>query len=123
MKLYADHPARRARQMTADLLALLIVFATEVRERVLRLRAPGEGLVDAGGRLSGTFDSAATADDVPLGPDGHDLLALRALVTQPLSRLASAGPVGAGRRTGDPETVAGLATRELRKLGLHPPAS
>lgn len=200
MKLYADQPARRARQATADLVALLIVFATvwlatEVRERVLRLRAPGQGLVDAGSGLSGTFDAAAdNADDVPLvgrpladalhtgsaggarlseagrwqieaveslalwltvaliavpvtlllivwlprrvryareagaairlrdqGPDGHDLLALRALITQPLSRLASAGPVGAGWRTGDPETVADLAGRELRRLGLRPP--
>ncbi|WP_436497134.1 hypothetical protein [Actinokineospora sp. HUAS TT18] len=200
MKLYADHPIRRARQLGADLVALVILLAavwlaTEVREQVLRLRAPGQGLVDAGNGLRGTFDSAAdNADDVPLvgrqladalhtgsaggarlseagqwqieaveslafwltvaliavpatlllivwlprrvryvreadaavrlrdqGPAGQDLLALRALMTQPLSRLASAGPVGEGWRTGDPATVAGLATRELRRLGLHPP--
>ncbi|SDD66037.1 hypothetical protein [Actinokineospora iranica] len=75
MKLYADHPARRTRQAAADLAAVaLLIFAgwlaTEVREQVLRLRAPGDGLVTAGTRLSGTFDSAAdNADDVP----GHVL--------------------------------------------------
>jgi hypothetical protein len=55
------------------------------------------------------------------GQDGQDLLALRALMTQPLSRLAKAKAVGSGWRSGDPATVSGLAARELRRLGLRPP--
>jgi hypothetical protein len=60
------------------------------------------------------------------GPAGRDLLALRALATQPLRRLATLGPdVAAAWRDGDPSTVDALAALELRGLGLRPrrPAS
>jgi hypothetical protein len=64
MKLYADRPFRRAVQMTGDLFALaLTVFAVwlavEVHTQVMRLRTPGDRLIDAGSGLRGTFDSAA----------------------------------------------------------------
>jgi hypothetical protein len=51
---------------------------------------------------------------------GSDLLALRALATQPLRRLSTvdADPVAAWRR-GDPGTVAALANLELKRLGLR----
>jgi len=51
---------------------------------------------------------------------GRDLLALRALASQPLRRLAPLGadPVGAWRR-GDEPTVEALAALELRTLGLR----
>jgi hypothetical protein len=74
------------------------------------------------------------------GSAGNDLLALRALTNQPLSRLlprhptqgrllprhptqgrlstVDPDPVAAWRR-GDPETVAALAALELRRLGLR----
>ncbi|GAA3042839.1 hypothetical protein [Actinokineospora globicatena] len=54
-----------------------------------------------------------------LGAPGHDMLALRALTTQPFTRLATAGPVGDGWRSGDPEAVRVLARLELRRLGLR----
>ncbi|WP_281689280.1 hypothetical protein [Pseudonocardia thermophila] len=51
-----------------------------------------------------------------------DLLALRAITRQPVRRLlkVSADPAAAWRK-GDPEVVAGLATLELRRLGLRKP--
>lgn len=53
-------------------------------------------------------------------PAGRDLLALRALATQPLRRLAVLGPdpVDAWRR-GEESTVDALAALELRSLGLR----
>ena len=54
------------------------------------------------------------------GGAGRDLLALRALATQPLRRLSKVDddPVAAWRQ-GDPEVVAALAGLELRRLGLR----
>jgi hypothetical protein len=54
------------------------------------------------------------------GAAGLDLLALRALASQPLRRLSTVDedPVAAWRR-GDPETVAALAALELKRLGLR----
>ncbi|MDQ3576298.1 MAG: hypothetical protein M3443_01555, partial [Actinomycetota bacterium] len=75
MRLYAERPVRRLRQLAADLGAVLVLViavlaATEARDAVLEFRAPGAGLVDAGNRLSGTFNSAAdNADDVPVVGD------------------------------------------------------
>jgi hypothetical protein len=55
-----------------------------------------------------------------LGVDGHDLLALRALATQPLPRLAAAGEVTTGWRERDPGVISKLAGWELERLGLNP---
>ncbi|WP_410597947.1 hypothetical protein [Amycolatopsis sp. lyj-23] len=199
MQLYAERPMRRTAQLVSDLLAvLLVVFAvwlgTSVYDQVLKLRAPGAGLVDAGTGLRGTFDSAAdTADRIPLvggalakalhggsnvgtqltdagrwqiesvenlawwlaaviivlpvlalvvtwlplrwhftrrataaarlralGDDGLDLLALRALATQPLHRLASVGEVANGWRERDRDVIEKLAGHELARHGLAP---
>ncbi|MEC3976164.1 hypothetical protein [Amycolatopsis sp. H20-H5] len=198
MKVYADRPLRRSAQLLADLLALAFAgfavwLGVRVHTEVLRLRAPGDGLVDAGSGLRGTFDSAAdSAGGVPLigdalakalhtgsdagtkladagrwqidavenlawwmaflliaipvlfllatwlplrwrfvraasaaarlgalGDDGLDLLALRALVTQPLPRLAAAGAVTTGWRDRDPAVIAELARWELQRHGLR----
>ncbi|MBM7773450.1 hypothetical protein JOD54_003654 [Actinokineospora baliensis] len=54
-----------------------------------------------------------------LGDPGLDLLAARALSTQPLTRLAGAGAVAEGWRSGDPAAVRALAGLELRRLGLR----
>jgi hypothetical protein len=63
---------------------------------------------------------AGAAAALRAGPAGRDLLALRALATQPLRRLADLGPdVAAAWRDGDPSTVDALARLELRTLGLH----
>ena len=63
MKLYADTPARRTRQLTGDLraagwIALWVWLALELRERLLRLRGPGEALERAGGSFSGALGDA-----------------------------------------------------------------
>jgi hypothetical protein len=51
---------------------------------------------------------------------GRDLLALRALATQPLRRLLKVDPeIAALWRRGDPEAVEALARLELRSLGLR----
>jgi TRAP-type C4-dicarboxylate transport system permease small subunit len=197
MKFYADRPLRRTAQVLADFFALMftafaIWLAVEVHTQVMKLRAPGDGLIDAGSGLRNTFDSAANhADDVPLvgkalagalhtgsdagnklsdagrwqieavtnlalwmavilvaipvlfllvtwlplrwrfvrrataglrirglGEQGYDLLALRALATQPLPRLAKAGEVTAGWRDHDPAVIRKLARWELERLGL-----
>ena len=61
MQLYAERPIRRTAQLVSDLLALLLVIlavwlGTSVYDEVMKLRAPGDGLVDAGTGLRGTFD-------------------------------------------------------------------
>jgi hypothetical protein len=54
------------------------------------------------------------------GTAGRDLLALRALATQPLRRLAAIGPDPVGAwRSGDESTVDALARLELRRLGVR----
>ena len=53
-------------------------------------------------------------------PAGRDLLALRALAGQPLSKLNRIAPdVAEAWRRGDDETVDALAALELRELGLR----
>jgi hypothetical protein len=198
MKVYAERPIRRTAQAVSDLCALLLAagavwLGLTAHEQVMRLRAPGDGLVDAGEDLTRTFDSAAdNADDIPLlgkalagalhtgsgaatrladaghwqidavgslafwiatvliampvlfllvtwlplrwrfirratagarlrglGEAGQDLLALRALTTERLPRLAAAGDVTTGWRDRDPEVLAKLARWHLERLGLH----
>jgi hypothetical protein len=54
-------------------------------------------------------------------PAGRDLLALRALATQPLTALTRIDPdVAAKWRADDPATVDALAALELKSLGLRP---
>jgi TRAP-type C4-dicarboxylate transport system permease small subunit len=197
MQLYAERPIRRTAQLVSDLLALLLVvvavwLGTSVYDEVMKLRAPGDGLVDAGTGLRGTFDSAAnSAGGLPLigdalakalhggsdagtkladagrwqieavenlawwmaaiiialpvlalvvtwlplrwrftrrataaarlralGDEGLDLLALRALTTQPLRRLASVGEVATGWRQRDRDIIEKLAGHELASHGL-----
>ncbi|MFJ7214704.1 hypothetical protein [Amycolatopsis sp. NPDC098790] len=199
MQFYAERPIRRTAQLVSDLLALLLVIfavwlGTSVYDEVMKLRAPGDGLVDAGTGLRGTFDSAAnSADGIPLvgdalakalhggsdagtkladaghwqieavqslawwmaaiiialpvvtlvatwlplrwrftrrasaaaglralGDEGMDVLALRALTTQPLRRLTSAGEVATGWRERDRDVIEELAGRELARHGLVP---
>ncbi|ONI89395.1 hypothetical protein ALI22I_15290 [Saccharothrix sp. ALI-22-I] len=71
MKWYADLSPRLVRQVVADLLAVAwmwfwVKLALAVGDAVRLLRAPGDGLVDAGQSLSQTFgDAAAKAREVP----------------------------------------------------------
>jgi TRAP-type C4-dicarboxylate transport system permease small subunit len=197
MQLYAERPIRRTAQLVSDLLALLLVvvavwLGTTVYDEVMKLRAPGDGLVDAGTGLRGTFDNAANSSGgIPLigdalakalhggsdvgtkladagrwqidaveslawwmaaiiialpvlalvvtwlplrwnftrrasaaarlrdlGDEGLDILALRALATQPLRRLASVGEVATGWRARDKDVIKKLAGHELARHGL-----
>jgi hypothetical protein len=75
MKLYADVPARRARQQLGDLLVvcwvvLSVRLAGLVHDATLALAAPGRGIEEAGGRLAGQLrDAGGVVSDVPLVGD------------------------------------------------------
>jgi hypothetical protein len=63
--------------------------------------------------------NASTAARVRRHPGGAELLALRALATAPLRRVAALDTsVVSGWRTGDPAAIEQLASLELRRLGL-----
>ncbi|MEU7620658.1 hypothetical protein AB0M91_23415 [Micromonospora rifamycinica] len=63
---------------------------------------------------------AASAKALAAGPAGRDLLALRALTSQPLRQLTRIDPdVAQAWRRGDDATVDALAALELRRLGLR----
>jgi hypothetical protein len=62
---------------------------------------------------------AGVASSVRGEPAGRDLLALRALASQPLNELAKLGPdIAQSWRNGDAAAVDALAGLELKKLGL-----
>jgi hypothetical protein len=99
MKWYADRPGRLTRQLIADLLAVAWVavwiwVATTAHDWVLELRAPGDGLVTAGGDIRDVFTNAAgKAKGVPLV--GNDL----------------AGALGNGTKAG--ETLIGVGNTQI----------
>jgi hypothetical protein len=107
MRLYADRPDRRARQVAADvgLLAwavLWVLVARAVHAAVLVLADPGRAVEDLGRSISDTMGSAAgAAGDVPLV--GDDLAG-------PLSALGRAGGAVAGAGQSTQDAVATLAT-------------
>jgi hypothetical protein len=66
------------------------------------------------------IDRASAAARIRSGPAGKDLLALRALVTQPLTKLAAMDPdIAAAWRRGDADAVDRLAKLELSGIGLR----
>ncbi|MCU1538672.1 MAG: hypothetical protein JWP82_3023 [Humibacillus sp.] len=75
MKLYADTPARRTRQILADAFVLLWVgtwvwVGRWVHDVVAELRAPGESLASAGASVRGGLTSAGEqAGQLPLVGD------------------------------------------------------
>ncbi len=75
MKLYADGPVRRTRQMLGDVLlvlwvALWLKLAYVVHDATLALAAPGRKIEAAGGGLAGRLRDAGTAvGDLPLVGD------------------------------------------------------
>jgi hypothetical protein len=99
MKWYADRPVRLTRQLIADLLAAAWVaawiwVATTAHDWVLELRAPGDGLVNAGGDIRDVFTNAADkARGVPLV--GDDL----------------SGALGNGTKAG--ETLIGVGNTQI----------
>ena len=76
MKLYADSPLRRTRQLTADLLFVLWVVAwvwigSAVHDGTMALAEPGRQTAESATSMaSGLSDAGAELDDVPLIEDG-----------------------------------------------------
>ncbi|MFB7510349.1 hypothetical protein [Streptomyces broussonetiae] len=72
MRLYAQTPARRSRQVVADLVALALIavavaFALTVHGVIMRLAEPGRQAQNAGVSLSSSLqDAGAAASKVPL---------------------------------------------------------
>jgi hypothetical protein len=66
------------------------------------------------------IERASAAARIRGGPAGKDLLALRALATQPLAKLAALDPdIAAAWRRGDADAVDRLARLELKGVGLR----
>ena len=73
-------------------------------------------------RLSWVVEASAATRLRLTGAAGAELLAVRAVASQPLRRLARVDPaVIAGWRAGDPGATEALAALELRSLGLLSP--
>lgn len=75
MRLYAQTPARRNRQILADLIAVLLIagtvkFALTVHGAIMRLAEPGRKVESSGEGLANALTEAGdTASDVPLVGD------------------------------------------------------
>ena len=106
MRLYADSPAVRARQLVVDGLTLLwcivwIKLAWELRQRVLELQGPGEQLERAGTSFAANMGAAAdTAHRIPFAGGS---------VSSALNRVASAGDGLAGAGSDEQSIVASIA--------------
>lgn len=115
MRWYAEHPERLARQVVADVVALLwtvlaVAAGVAAHDGLTTLRGPGESLVAAGGRVSDTFTGiSGTVSSIPFV--GADLA--RAL--DPATG-AGADLAAAGQQYG--ETVGALATGALVVIPL-----
>lgn len=115
MRWYAERPERLARQIVADVVALLwavlaVVAGIAVHDGLQALRGPGESLVAAGGQVSDAFTGVSGAvSSIPFV--GADLA--RAL--DPATG-AGADLAAAGRRYG--ETVGMLADGALILIPL-----
>jgi hypothetical protein len=107
MRLYADAPDRRARQLAADLgllawAVLWVLVARAVHRAVLVLAEPGRAVADLGRSIADTMGSAAgAADDVPVV--GDELAA-------PFGTLGAAGDAVTGAGQGASDAVRTLAT-------------
>ncbi|MPQ99744.1 hypothetical protein GB931_17825 [Modestobacter sp. I12A-02628] len=107
MRLYAQRPDRRARQLAADLGMLAwtvcwVLIARATHRAVLVLASPGEQLQDLGASIEDTMGSAAgAAEDLPVV--GDDLAG-------PLETLGGSGAAVAGAGQGVQDAVATLAT-------------
>ena len=75
MKLYADGPVRRTRQMLGDVILVLWVLlwlklANVVHDATLALAAPGRKIEEAGSGLAGRLrDAGSAVGDLPLVGD------------------------------------------------------
>ncbi|MCF6508581.1 hypothetical protein E9549_14370 [Blastococcus sp. MG754426] len=107
MRLYAEHPALRARQLAADLGFLVwavvwVLVARAAHGAVLLLAGPGRAVEDLGRSVAGSMDSAAAAAaGVPLV--GEELAA-------PFDALSGAGGSVGGAGQSAQDAVGTLAT-------------
>ncbi|HEV7871043.1 MAG TPA: hypothetical protein VGO95_07275 [Modestobacter sp.] len=107
MRLYADSPDRRTRQLAADLgvlawTVLWVLVARAVHRAVLVLAEPGRAVEDLGRSIAETMDSAAgAADGVPLVGDE---------LAGPFATLGDAGGAVAGAGQGTQDAVQTLGT-------------
>lgn len=104
MVFYAASPARRARQIAADLVVLIWVYACvragqAVHEATLRLGAPGRQLEQAGRDIGANLHSAAArVGDLPLvGADVRGPLDQAASSTETLVRAGQDLQTAVGR--------------------------
>jgi hypothetical protein len=106
MKLYADAPARRTRQVLADLLLVVwaatwVVVGNTVHDGTMALAGPGRQTEEsASGMASGLRDAGARLDDIPLV--GSD-------VASPFDRAAEASDSLAAAGAGTVRAVERLA--------------
>jgi hypothetical protein len=107
MRLYADRPDHRARQLLADLglvawAVMWVLVARAVHGAVLVLAEPGLAVADLGRSISDTMSSAAgAAGDVPLVGDE---------LAGPFDVLGDAGETVTGAGEGASDAVHTLAT-------------
>jgi hypothetical protein len=107
VRLYADRPDTRARQLGADLgllawAVLWVLVARVVHRAVLVLAEPGQAVADLGRSISDTMGSAAgVAEDVPLVGDE---------LSDPFDALGEAGGAVTGAGEGASDAVHTLAT-------------
>jgi hypothetical protein len=106
MRLYAQSPVLRSRQLAADLgllawLALWVLIARAVHGAVLALAGPGRAVASLGSSVAGSMgDAADAAHDVPLAGDQ---------LAKPLEALAGAGGSVRGAGQGAQDAAGTLA--------------
>ncbi|MCT9089969.1 hypothetical protein N4G70_13960 [Streptomyces sp. ASQP_92] len=119
MRLYAQTPARRSRQLVADLVALLLIaitvkIALVVRDAILTLAEPGRKAQSAGDSLaSGLHDAGNAASKVPFVGDS---------LKKPLQSAADAGTGLSEAGQSLQDTVGHVATLAAVVLILLPTA-
>ncbi|MER5950387.1 hypothetical protein ABT127_30535 [Streptomyces sp. NPDC001904] len=113
-RLYAQTPARRTRQLVADLIAATVTAAPTVRQAILTPAEPGRKAQSAGDSLASSLDRAGdAAPKVPLV--GNSLKA-------PLKSAADSGTALSDAGQSLQDTVGHVATLTTLALILLPTA-
>ncbi|MFD6967109.1 hypothetical protein [Streptomyces sp. NPDC059979] len=119
MLLYAQTPARRTRQILADLIAVVLIaaavkFALAVHDAIMLLAEPGRRVESSGESLATALDDAGdTVSDVPLVGD---------LLKKPFRSAADAGTGLADAGQSMQDTISQLATLAAVALIVVPVA-
>lgn len=119
MRLYAQTPARRNRQVMADLIAVLLIaatvtFALTVRGAIMQLAEPGRKVESSGESLANALTEAGdTASGVPLVGD---------LLRKPFRSAADAGTGLADAGQSLQDVVSQVATLATLALIIFPVA-